>query len=104
MDQNDGGSFTRGPLAGALSYKTIARFEFDYLSKHQNENAAMETELIVRHFSQWFISCKTLLTCIFPQSVYQSHPSTYGWTQPIGRIHAEVEHVIHQKYFQHCMT
>ena len=35
--------------AGALSYKTIARFKFD--GEHQNENPAVENELHVRRFS-----------------------------------------------------
>ena len=34
----------------ALSYKTIARFEFDAPREHQNENPAGEKELNVRHF------------------------------------------------------
>ena len=36
--------------AGALSYKTTTRFNYDDLSKHQNENSAVENELNVRRF------------------------------------------------------
>lgn len=48
VEQFYGERFTRGSdSARALSSKAVARFEFQDLSEHQNENPAMENELNV---------------------------------------------------------
>ena len=84
MEHVYGERFTR-----ALSYKTITRFEFQDLSKHQNENSAVENDFNVLMCFDNDVFQSNFIAGILPQSVLRNHPSTYGWTLPICGMQAK---------------
>ena len=89
----------RRPAVGDLCYKTIVRFEFEDLTKHQNETLSWMYDVF--HNGVFHASLDNLCSA----SICSSKSSiNFRMNFTNRRMHVSFDRVIHHKYFEGCIT